>query len=107
METLSEQDGRELVRPQVHVLTSNLTLFGISYQHVVLDIKKQDRPKENLGGIIADQMGLGKTLSMLAAISLTCNAAADFVGDTDFSSMDDRPKTKATLVIVPSACKFP
>lgn len=107
METLSDQDGRELVCPQIPFPISGLTLLGISYQHVVLDIKKQDRPKENLGGIIADQMGLGKTLSMLAAISLTRNAAAEFAGDTVSSSMEDRPKTKATLIIVPSACKSP
>ncbi|KAI0188849.1 SNF2 family N-terminal domain-containing protein [Astrocystis sublimbata] len=56
------------------------------------------------GGLIADVMGLGKTLTMLTAIVQTFPAAEDFA----HFYMEDRvvskakPRTKATLVIVSS-----
>ncbi|OJD32553.1 snf2 family domain-containing protein [Diplodia corticola] len=71
------------------------------YRHTVLDIKKQHPPKENFGGIVADEMGLGKTLSMLAAIGITAESAKHFSKGLTGDPM--QMKTKATLVIVPSA----
>jgi SNF2 family DNA or RNA helicase len=60
-----------------------------------------------LGGLIADMMGLGKTLTMLAAILHSMSAAEDF--GTFFQSTEDecanKVFTKATLVVVSSARK--
>lgn len=76
--------------------------FVFSFQHAVLDIKKEHPPKENFGGIIADEMGMGKTLSMLAAITVTSEEANSFA--SSFIGSATQLRSKATLVIVPSAC---
>lgn len=54
-------------------------------------------------------MGLGKTLSMLAAIAVTANSANNFVeqgASTDIAD-NQKPRTRGTLVIVPSARESP
>lgn len=52
------------------------------------------------GGIDADVMGLGKTLTMLSAIVCTLRGATDFV---DSSNEVEKPlKSRATLVVVSS-----
>lgn len=71
----------------------------------MFDIKKQNLPKENFGGIIAEQMGLGKkTLSMLIASALTTDEANSFANS--FSGNSNQVGAKATFVIVPSVCKL-
>lgn len=56
------------------------------------------------GGIVADPMGLGKTLSMIALIA--CDVRVD---DSDLASLprvDDEESSGKTLVIVPAPCRF-
>ncbi|KAK3502961.1 SNF2 family N-terminal domain-containing protein [Neurospora crassa] len=57
--------------------------------------------KTNCGGLIADVMGMGKTLSTLVTILHTLQSAVDFA---DFTSRqaDHKTPTRATLVVVPS-----
>ena len=61
-----------------------------------------------LGGIIADGMGLGKTLTMIASIVANLPRADEFEarGASDGTSQTSLPPVKATLVVVPSVCKF-
>ena len=62
------------------------------------------------GGILADDMGLGKTLSILAVIVASLRPALDFAisGTRGVSGQwQNLVPAKATLVIVPSARKFP
>ncbi|PYH65798.1 DEAD/DEAH box helicase [Aspergillus vadensis CBS 113365] len=63
-----------------------------------------DRSKQSTGGIIADTMGLGKTLTMLSAIVLSLEKATDFMQYTGRCLEGDHCAipTKTTLVIVPS-----
>lgn len=62
-----------------------------------------------LGGLIADVMGIGKTLTMLTSILHSTNKAQDFsyfgrpVPDCETGAL----LTKATLVVVPSVRKLP
>ncbi|RWA12600.1 hypothetical protein EKO27_g2508 [Xylaria grammica] len=57
-----------------------------------------------LGGIDADVMGLGKTLTMLSAIVCTMKRASEFGGlNPEHSSL---PTTRATLVVTSSPRKF-
>lgn len=57
-----------------------------------------------LGGIDADVMGLGKTLTMLSAIVCTMKTASQFGGlNPEHSSL---PTTRATLVVTSSPRKF-
>ncbi|KAF4468540.1 DNA repair rad5 [Fusarium albosuccineum] len=57
-----------------------------------------------MGGILADAMGLGKTLTMLTSISSTRLAASDFQNrDTDVEAgQATHHRTSATLVVVTS-----
>lgn len=62
-----------------------------------------------LGGLIADAMGLGKTLTTLVSILRSTDNAVEF-GHFNYqmeSAGIERVPTKATLVVVPSARKSP
>lgn len=61
-----------------------------------------------LGGLIADVMGIGKTLTMLTSILHSANKAQDFsyFGRPISGSETEALLTKATLVVVPSVRKF-
>lgn len=60
-----------------------------------------------LGGLIADVMGIGKTLTMLTSILHSANKAQDFSYFGRPLSETEASLTKATLVVVPSVRKFP
>lgn len=86
----SEQDGRPCQR---HVITNNATLLEYP---------------ETGGGILADEMGMGKSLSILALILRTLEEghrwATEHDGALDNSSgySKRRPRSRATLVIASS-----
>lgn len=59
-----------------------------------------------LGGLIADVMGIGKTLTMLTSILHSANDAQDFsYFGRSVASLNESLLTKATLVVVPSVRK--
>ena len=62
------------------------------------------------GGIIADDMGLGKSLTVLSAIMSTLDFARSF-GEANGSSYSRDHnsqgfRSKSTLIVVPSTCEF-
>ncbi|KAL8375683.1 hypothetical protein RB595_007002 [Gaeumannomyces hyphopodioides] len=59
-----------------------------------------DSPLSSRGGIIADVMGMGKTLSMITAIVASKNEARIFVASTDYGTQGW--PNGPTLVLVPS-----
>ncbi|RBR14484.1 uncharacterized protein FIESC28_07720 [Fusarium coffeatum] len=61
-------------------------------------------PSMALGGILADVMGLGKTLTMITSICATKVAAINFQKTNTRGNIDDLtcPRTTATLVVVTS-----
>jgi len=65
-------------------------------------------PKETGGGILADEMGMGKTLSILALVLRTLNAAHDWairVDDLNDATSEIRRKRRrsgATLIVASS-----
>jgi SNF2 family DNA or RNA helicase len=75
-----------------------------SYQHVITGAKSPFRD-DFLGGILADDMGLGKSLAMLCAIIGSLDRASEFAGPIYHVGPPVKgPKAaKSTLIIVPSA----
>jgi hypothetical protein len=77
------------------------------YRHAVTKAKSRIQGIETGGGILADEMGMGKSLSILALITKTLESSNIWVteGDVDIHSESParRRRSPATLVIVPSA----
>ena len=79
-----------------------------SYQHIITGSKSRD-PQDTYGGVLADDMGLGKSLVMLSAIAGSLDPALTYAkaltsapGSTD----DPVIAAKSTLLVVPSTCKI-
>ncbi|KAJ0425197.1 P-loop containing nucleoside triphosphate hydrolase protein [Aspergillus carlsbadensis] len=66
------------------------------------------RSGQALGGIIADAMGLGKTLTMISAILFSMDDAEEFMLSTDRAVNEGGfvIPTKSTLVVVPSTREY-
>jgi SWI/SNF-related matrix-associated actin-dependent regulator of chromatin subfamily A3 len=67
-----------------------------SYINRISSTHQFDEPPPCLGGIIADPMGLGKTLTMIALVALDSENNQTFE-----DSEDEKYHTSATLVVVP------
>ena len=78
-----------------------------SYQHSILGSRRLAKPNSHRGGILADDVGLGKTLTMISAIAMSLNEACDFAGSQhDVQAGSSHPnlqRASSTLVIPPSA----
>lgn len=86
---------------------SNILMFR--YQHKITGIHTEDRPFEEGGGILADDMGMGKTLTTLALIEATSAEATSWASQPPRTETDyhrELPRIKSTLIIVPSTCKL-
>ena len=76
--------------------------------HAVTKAKNRTLEAETGGGILADEMGMGKSLSALALITKTLERASNWAAERE-NKRDDYTRQKAckaTLVVVPSASKF-
>jgi len=77
--------------------------------HKITKIRSQIRPDEKGGGILADEMGMGKTLSILALLLQTLTHSHQWAQenkDSEFTQTGIQQHCHATLVIVPSGRKF-
>jgi len=74
----------------------------------VLGIRKLEAPREDFGGILGDEMGLGKSLSMLSSIFVSSRTAREFADNWAAVSHHEnaKPTTRATLIVVPSAREY-
>ncbi|KAL4918898.1 SNF2 family N-terminal domain-containing protein [Aspergillus aurantiobrunneus] len=74
------------------------------YCHVITNTQQREEPDESGGGILADEMGMGKSLTMLVLIGKTIKEARQWVeyrkGLPD-AALAETP-CQATLVVVPS-----
>ena len=68
---------------------------------------KASSPNDAAGGILADDMGLGKSLTMLTAIAASLPDAYRFVTTKTDGNLNKEmlPNARSTLIIVPSARK--
>lgn len=80
-----------------------------SFQHVISEIRRDEKPHEGGGGILADEMGLGKTLTFIAATVATMRAATEFQKETSPTGTGTdttKHRSRATLVLLPSHSKL-
>lgn len=77
-----------------------------SYQHMIIGARRP-QPLDIRGGILADEMGVGKTIVALATIAASRDRASHFGFSSPPGGESDtgRRRSKATLVIVPSSRK--
>ncbi|KAK6065572.1 hypothetical protein SCUP515_11130 [Seiridium cupressi] len=73
---------------------------GRIYVNTVTNVYQNNTPQQTLGGIIADPMGLGKTLTMIALIAADLERDSEEDLDEDDEILATR-NISATLVIVP------
>ena len=77
----------------------------------ILGSTRPSRPHEASGGILANEMGLGKTLTVIAAVIRSIDLAISFSKSRERGTaiLDTRTKvaTKSTLIIAPSVCEYP
>ncbi|KAB8276548.1 SNF2 family N-terminal domain-containing protein [Aspergillus minisclerotigenes] len=77
---------------------------GQLYCHVITGNEQHEQPDESGGGILADEMGMGKSLTTLVLMAKTLQEARQWVEHAKAlpgASLAETP-TRATLVIVPS-----
>ncbi|KAL4928301.1 SNF2 family N-terminal domain-containing protein [Aspergillus undulatus] len=75
-----------------------------TFYHVITKLESEEEPDESGGGILADEMGMGKSLTMLVLVGRTIREArhwADQCKRLPDAALAETP-CRATLVIVPS-----
>ena len=84
------------------VLPSFYSLTGLdgSFVNRVSDTHQEEPPDDFHGGIIADPMGFGKTLTMIALI------ASDISGQNAAGFSNSGGAFSQSLVIVPPPCEY-
>ncbi|OCT48663.1 SNF2 family N-terminal domain containing protein [Cladophialophora carrionii] len=81
----------------------------IVYNEVITGISVKDEPDQVLGGLLADVMGLGKTLEALSLISSTLEEAKGFAEEKVMRDNQDENQnlilsnTGATLIVCPTS----
>ncbi|KAI1204790.1 SNF2 family N-terminal domain-containing protein [Annulohypoxylon truncatum] len=88
------------ISPEFSFWTLEKNIITPLYRHKLTHAELAELPDELGGGILADDMGMGKSLSTLALITTTLEQAQSWSQETPGSPRDVR--TRATLVIVPS-----
>ncbi len=85
----------------------NTLLTLVRFLHAVTKAKHRTLSPETGGGILADEMGMGKSLSTLALITKTLDNAYDWVIEKkNIQESHNRKKAcKATLILVQSASR--
>ena len=80
------------------------------FRHVITKTETRSMPVETGGGVLADEMGMGKSLSILSLIARTLGFANDWVDELNASPSLDRSakqyRSRGTLVVVSSGCKY-
>lgn len=80
----------------------------ICYRHAITGMVSRLQQTEIGGGILADEMGMGKTLSVLALILRTLTSAHTWASDavavdgSHHRGINCRPRSRATLVVASS-----
>ncbi|KAJ5797976.1 helicase [Penicillium pulvis] len=99
-----------MIRRETGQLTSSISLFKTHddrngkflYSHVITGQPILQPLTGPFGGILADTMGLGKTISTLSTVVSTLDHAKEWAKKIVDNERSQRRRTKATLVILPN-----
>lgn len=80
----------------------------VQYRHKITKRRKDIRPEEKGGGILADDMGMGKSLSILALVMKTLDNGVELAAQKNAEHKGRRALqySRSTLVVVSAACEF-
>jgi SWI/SNF-related matrix-associated actin-dependent regulator of chromatin subfamily A3 len=74
--------------------------------HTITKTELRSAPPETGGGVLADEMGMGKSLAILSLVARTLNSASDWVHELHATPSVDlnakKTRSRATLVVVSS-----
>lgn len=86
--------------------SARLTLLS-RYMQKITRKKRSVRPDEKGGGILADEMGMGKSLSILALVMRTLDQGQEWADEKNQENKDRKSVkfSRSTLVVVSAACK--
>lgn len=85
--------------------TEMLRFFNDRFIHEITHEKRSVRPEECCGGILADEMGMGKSLTLLALILSSLDEAriSAIQNRAACVRMKREPYSRATLIIAPKS----
>ena len=96
-----KDNGNSETRPPV---IYSISLTVLSFINRVSGAQQPEEPPQFYGGIVADPMGLGKTLSMIALIASDIHL--DYKDLSSLPGANIKKSSGQTLVIVPPSCRF-
>ena len=96
-----KDNSNSQTRPPV-IYSVSLTVLSLINR--VSGAQQPEEPSQFYGGIVADPMGLGKTLSMIALIASDIHL--DYTDPSSLSGANIEKSSGRTLVIVPPPCRF-
>ncbi|PMD28760.1 hypothetical protein L207DRAFT_505056 [Hyaloscypha variabilis F] len=88
------------ISPEFSLWTHERNIMTPVYRHKLTGAESTEQPNELGGGILADDMGMGKSLSTLALITTTLDEALSW--SRTASTKSGKRRSRGTLVIVPS-----
>ncbi|KAL4951778.1 SNF2 family N-terminal domain-containing protein [Aspergillus filifer] len=95
----NEEDNNSLWRQEYHRNGAK------KYREIISGIVMDEEPPQSLGGLLADMMGLGKTLSILSLVVSSLTQAQEWASSIPSPELiKSRPgirNTKTTLLVVP------
>ena len=72
------------------------------YTNMITELSQKQQPPDCRSGLLADQMGLGKTLTMISLIALNPSISQEPI---KFTTQGSLRCIKSTLIVVPFTCE--
>jgi SWI/SNF related-matrix-associated actin-dependent regulator of chromatin subfamily C len=102
----ADQDSSEDTASGFSLWKTRMGKRGETWYNIITNHELPQKPESMRGGILADMMGLGKTLSILSLITSTLDEAREFgraVPSDDIPEDFVEINSKATLIICPKS----
>ncbi|KAL2681200.1 hypothetical protein Neosp_008807 [[Neocosmospora] mangrovei] len=107
LEHQKEALGFMLERESGHIADKYRLWREVNHPDGTTEKKRSQRPDEKGGGILADEMGMGKSLSILALVMRTLDQGQEWAKEKNEENKDRKSVkfSRSTLVVVSAACK--